>query len=551
MTTLVSLDYIAILIYFILMAGIGIFFKWYVKDVNAFTKGSGAIPWVAAGISNFMAMFSTFVFVAYAGIAYEHGMVSVTVFTSTVPACIIAAVFFAKRWRRSGVSSPIEYLERRFNSKVRQSIGWIGILLRILDNMVRLYAIGIFLTAVTPLSLEWCLVISSFIVITFTLFGGLWAVSIMGTVQFVILIFTSIILFWLSLDKVGGLSMLIDKVPDHFNFFNGPKGAFFWLAVYYLMIIIKYNENWIFIQRFYSVKDEKSAEKVGYLSAILFAVVPFIFMLPPIVSYVLFPALPDKEMAYVAISSHLLPAGVMGVMIASMFAATMSSLNAEYNVIASVLSKDVYQRLFNQNASDALLLFVAKASTVLVGLLVLLGGLFIKDFGGAFEANKLFTGIFAIPIGIPLVLGIVSKRPSAIGALMTVIIGSISGLMLNSFPKYISWEMATLLETGICLVLFYGSGLIKTTNKEYKARVDEFFRQLQQKILIIPTIEASFQKALTVLYNASLAASGVLFVLMGLPSFSELSGKLTFSAGLICMLLAFASWISQKNKPKS
>lgn len=481
MTELVRLDYIAIFLYLLLMAGIGLFFKWYVKDVNAFTKGSGAIPWVAAGISNFMAMFSTFVFVAYAGIAYEHGMVSVTVFTSTVPACIIAAMIFAKRWRRAGVSTPIEYLERRFSSSVRQTIGWVGILLRILDNMVRLYAIGIFLTAVTPLSLEWCLVISSFIVITFTLFGGLWAVSIMGTVQFIILIFTSIILLYLSLAKVGGLATLISLAPEHFDFFNGPKGAIFWLAVYYLMIIIKYNENWIFIQRFYSVKDEKSAIKVGYLSALLFALIPAVFMIPPIVSYVLFPGLPDKEMAYVAISSNLLPAGVMGVMIASMFAATMSSLNAEYNVIASVLSKDVYQRLINKNATDHRLLFVAKASTVLVGLLVLLGGLYIKNFGGAFEANKLFTGIFAIPIGVPLVLGIVSKRPTVKGALLTVVVGALAGLVLNSFPEMISWEMATLIETAICLAIFYGSGFFPVKDMEYKNRVSGLFAQLSEK----------------------------------------------------------------------
>ena len=144
------------------------------------------------------------------------------------------------------------------------------------------------------------------------------------------------------------------------------------------MIIIKYNENWIFIQRFYIVKDEKAAQKVGYLTAALFLIFPIVFMLPPIVSQALMPGLPDKEMAYVAISSRLLPPGLMGVMIASMFAATMSSLNSEYNVIASVLSKDVYQRLINKKATDRQMLLVAKLSTILIGLLVLLGGLFIN-----------------------------------------------------------------------------------------------------------------------------------------------------------------------------
>jgi len=546
MTHLETLDYVAILLYLILMGAIGLFFKWYVKDINAYTKGSNTIPWIVAGISNFMALFSTFVFVAYAGIAYEHGLVSVTVFYSTIPACIIAALFFAKRWRRAGVSSPIEYLETRYNPALRQTIGWVGLVMRILDNMVRLYAIGIFLTAVTPLSFPVCLIISSLIIIFFTLYGGIWAVSIMGTVQFVILIFTSIILCWISLDFVGGLETLTQKVPDHFNFFNGPKGHFFWLGIYYIMIIIKYNENWIFIQRFYIVKDEKAAQKVGYLSAALFFIFPVIFMIPPIVSKVIMPDLPDKEMAYVAISSRLLPPGLMGVMIASMFAATMSSLNSEYNVIASVITKDIYQRLLNKKATDKQMLVTAKLSTVMVGLLVLLGGLFIKDFGGAFEANKLFTGIFAIPTGIPLIFGILSRKASPNGAMLTVILGSVAGIILNSFPTVFTWEMATLLETILCISIFYGSGLQKFKDRAYLERVAELFKRLNEKIRDIPKIDVKFERALSILYITSLVVAGILFISMGLPAIGELSGKLSVGSGFISLIFAIIMWVIRK-----
>ncbi|GAB2799506.1 Na+:solute symporter [Rhabdobacter roseus] len=547
MTSLVTLDYVSIVLYLVLMAGIGLFFKWYVKDINAYTKGSGALPWVAAGISNFMALFSTFIFVAYAGISYEYGLVSVTVLTSTVPACVIAAAVFAKKWRRSNVSTPVEYLETRFNSSLRQTVGWVGILMRILDNTVRLYAIGIFLTAVTPLSLPMSMILSSIIVIAFTLYGGLWAVSIMGTVQFIILLFTSIILFWLSLDQVGGFSAIAEKIPDHLRWFNGPKGQFFWLGVYYLMVIIKYNENWTFIQRFYSVRDEKEAQKVGYLSAALFLVTPIIFLVPPIVSRILMPELPDKEMAYVAISSLLLPPGLMGVMIASMFAATMSSLNSEYNVIASVLSKDVYQRLINKKATDKQLFLVAKIASVLVGLLVMLGALFIQDFGGAFEANKLFTGILAIPIGIPLVLGIVNRKATPRGAMLTVVVGSITGVVLNALPQYFSWEMATTLEVIVCLVIFYASGLQRPGHAAYLERVREFFKKLDTPIVDKPSVDRNFEKALKYLYAISLLFSSVLFIGMGLPYRNQLSGGLSIASGMVCLFIGLVVWWAMKN----
>ncbi|MFW5756760.1 MAG: sodium:solute symporter family transporter, partial [Tangfeifania sp.] len=390
--------------------------------------------------------------------------------------------------------------------------------------------------------------ISSVIVIFFTLYGGIWAVSIMGTIQFVILIFTSIILMWLSLDVVGGLNEITQKIPDHFNWFNGPKGHFFWLGVYYVMIVIKYNSNWIFIQRFYIVKDEKSAQKVGFLSAGLFLVFPIIFMIPPIVSAVLFPELPDKEMAYVAIANKLLPPGLMGVMIASMFSATMSSLNSEYNVIASVLSNDVYKRLINKNATDRQMLMVAKLSTIFVGLIILIGGLFIKDFGGAFEANKLFTGIFAIPVGIPLIFGIIARKASPNGAMLTVIFGAVAGIILNSFPSVFSWEMATLIETLFCIAIYYSSSLQRFKNQAYLSRVSSLFKRLNEKITDIPKIDVRFQRALSILYITSLATAGLLFISMGMPAINELSGALAVSSGLVCFFIAAVIWLfSRKN----
>jgi SSS family transporter len=499
-----------------------------------------------------MALFSTFVFVAYAGIAYDDGLVAVTVMLTTVPACIFASVFVAKRWRRLQLVSPIEYLEVRFNGSVRQIVAWGGIVMRLLDNMVRLYAIGIFLTVVTPLSLSQSIILTGIIVTVFTLVGGLWAVTVMGTVQFVVLIFATLILLPLSLTEAGGLSNLSAQIPNHFNWFNGPKGAPFWLLIYCLMIIIKYNENWTFIQRFFCVRDEKSAVKVGYLTAALFLIFPIIFLLPAVAARVIFPDLPNSEMAYVAVSSKLLPPGLMGVMIASMFAATMSSLNAEYNAISAVLTTDIYKRIFRAKATDKELLQMAKIFTVLTGTLVLIGGIFVNRIGGAFEANKIFTGILAIPIGIPLVLGVLFRRPTPAGAILTVILGALVGLVLNMFPKILSWEMATLIETLICLAIFMVSGYVKNPTQEYAARIASFFRQITTAIPESekPTIEPKFKSALNGLFAIALAVSGFLFLLMSLPSLALTSGRLSLAAGGTCLALAILLWFFNRNKTR-
>ena len=107
MSTLQALDYAAILIYMLIMAGMGLSLGFFVKNIGDYFKGGSAIPWYVGGISNFMSLFSAFVFVAHASIAYENGFVAVTVMWCTVPATIIGATVFAKYWRRAGLSSPV------------------------------------------------------------------------------------------------------------------------------------------------------------------------------------------------------------------------------------------------------------------------------------------------------------------------------------------------------------------------------------------------------------------------------------------------------------
>lgn len=545
-----SLDYWAIGIYILLMGGIGLSFGWFIKDVGAYFKGNGTIPWLMATVTNFMGLFSTFVFVAYAGIAYEYGLVSITVFWSTVPACIIGGVWLGGRWRRTGCVTPIEYLEQRYSFSVREIMTWVGLLVRLLDNMVRLYAIGVFIAVVTPLSLEWAIIISGAIVTLFNIIGGIWTVTIMSTVQFVILILITCVLLPVSLHQVGGIDGLYQQIPEKMTWFNGPKGAFLWLSIYYVMTMIKYNENWTFIQKFFCVKDEKAAKKVGILTGILFLVFTPIFLIPAVASSLIVPGLEDPEMSYISVAVRLLPAGIMGIMFSSMFAATMSSLNAEYNVMSGVFTKDVYQRLFNAEADEKRLLAVARWATLVIGVLIAAGAIYIKGFGGAFEANKLFTGIFCIPIGIPLVLGIVSRRPNAKAAIVTISAGIVVGIVLNAFPE-VNWETATLIELAVCLLLYYLPVYGKIEEKD-KMKVDELFDALNVNIdsKKVPSISSQYVKALMTLLLVSLIVSGGLFIGMSIPNLHSMGGNLSLWAGIVSLLLAMVLWIIYKLKIK-
>lgn len=310
------------------------------------------------------------------------------------------------------------------------------------------------------------------------------------------------------------------------------------------MITLKYNGNWAFIQRFYSVRDEAAARKAGVLTAVLFLVFPAFYLLPAIAARVALPDLPDREMAYVAMSLRVLPEGVMGLMLASMFAATMSALDSDYNVMSSVMTRDVYQRLIRPAAGNRELMWVARLVTVAVGGIVLVGALFIGGFGGAFEANRLFTGLFGIPMVVPLVFGVLWRGPRPAGALATVVVGIGVGLYLHAHSE-VSWPVATLIEIAVSVATLWMSGLIESRDEAYRERVATFFTRLATPIPDTdkPLEAPEFRRALALLLAFVLAAASMLYATMGARSLAEPGGLLALVAAGTCAILAGAFYL--------
>jgi hypothetical protein len=189
--------------------------------------------------------------------------------------------------------------------------------------------------------------------------------------------------------------------------------------------------------------------------------------------------------------------------------------------------------------------------TLGVGTLVTIGALFVGGFGGAFEANKLFTGLFAIPMAIPLLFGLLLRKPQPWGALATVVVGISVGLVLNANPK-ISWEASTLIEIAVCLGVFVASGFLGNRSVAYENRVNGFFLKLAtpSDSLSVDPANSQLQAAMNRLYALALVITGALFLSMSIPSIHQLSGKLAVFGGIICMVAAVGVFIYSRNIKK-
>ncbi len=140
------------------------------------------------------------------------------------------------------------------------------------------------------------------------------------------------------------------------------------------MVSFGYNTS-AMAQRYFSVDTERSARKVALLCCGLFFVGAFLWFIPPMAMRVVYPDLRTvwpslanpSEGAYAVASLTLLPHGLIGVMLAAMFSATMANLSAQFNLKSAILSKDLYQALLRKNAGDRELLVAGWVTTFLVG----------------------------------------------------------------------------------------------------------------------------------------------------------------------------------------
>ena len=542
---LTSLDYTAIGIYLVLMAGIGGVLGLYVKNVKEYFAGGNAVPWHLGAVSNYMTMMSTFVFVAHAGIAYKDGLVAIVILWSAVPAALAGTAFLAHRWRRAGLVTPVEYLEQRYSSAVRQITSWGGVAFRLLDNMVRLYALGVFVSGTLGCSMNQAIAVCGGIVIVYTMIGGLWAVVVTDAVQCAILLMITAVMVPLALSAVGGIGVLTDSLPHHFTWTYGSKGTFWFLFVYYAMVLIKYNGNWAFIQRFYCTSDERSARKMGLMSAVLFFIFPIIFLVPAIAAAILVPNLVNPEEAYVRVCKLLLPSGTMGLMIAAMLSATMSTLSAEYNVTAGVLTRDIYRRLFRPQAENREQMLVARLMTVTLGTLIIFGAMQVPRFGGAFEVNKTLMGLIGVPLVVPLLCGVLWRRPKPWGAVAAIVLGIFAGLVFQHLTS-LNWETATFYQMLVCLGVLAISALGESRNADYQERVRIFFVRLQTPIkesegAVSDSLHG--HRAIMLLFAIAIGLSGLLFVGISLFNVTLKSGQFTLLAGTICCALAGFLWL--------
>lgn len=449
-------DYLIIACFFMALPFIGAYFSGRMKDIKDFFSGGAALPWWLAGVSFYMASFSAFAFVSYSDMAYTNGLSSFFIYWCHIPAALISALIFAARWRRASTTSPLEYIKERYGDVMRQCLAWIGLPLRVIDNSTRLFAIASLVTGSLGLALGkrwgifhpgqemyWMVILSGIIILVYSFMGGLWAIVVTDFVQFLVMLTAVVVLLILSLQAVaehGGMAQFTAQVsqqdPNFFKVLNttpqmriDAQYMISWLVI----ISLSLSSSWALVQRYYSVKTDREARKVGILMVVLAAMTPLLLFLPALLARLYMPGITGKNMVYAQICKELLPAGMIGMLVAAMFSATMSTLAGDFNAMSAVITSDIYRPL-RPRASQREYLLAGRIFTVVVGIVIIGMTLLIVRL---FELNPHITlfglmtrlfGTFLPPIAIPMLVGLWNRRFNNTSGLCGLILGIASGL---------------------------------------------------------------------------------------------------------------------------
>ncbi|HUV41214.1 MAG TPA: sodium:solute symporter family protein [Sedimentisphaerales bacterium] len=399
-TTLQQIDWFFIITFFVvsLIVGIAVSRRAGTSSSEFFLSGR-VMPWWLLGVSMVATTFSTDTPNLVTDIVRQNGVSGNWVWWAFLLTGMLTVFVYARLWRRSGVTTDIEFYELRYSGKAAVFLrGFRAIYLGVFFNIVIMAAttlaaikIGGVMLGLSPLQ---TVVIAAVVTVAYSALGGLRGVLITDFFQFIIAMFGAIMAAKISLEHqaVGGLKGLLSNanISGKLNLIPDFSDTNLLMSVFIIPLAVQWWSVWYpgaepggggyLVQRMLAAKDEKNAVGATLLFNIAhYALRPWPWIIVALCSIVVFPNLeslksafpnvnPDiirNDLAYPAMLTFL-PHGLLGLVIASLIAAYMSTISTHLNWGSSYIVNDFYKRLINTRASERRLVLVGRVSTVLL-----------------------------------------------------------------------------------------------------------------------------------------------------------------------------------------
>jgi Na+/proline symporter len=561
---MIWIDWLVVLAYLILTLALGLYLsrKASTSLVDFFVSGR-SLPWWLAGTSMAATTFSIDTPLYIAGVVGSRGIAGNWEWWSFGIAHVVMIYVFARLWRRSEIVTDAELTELRYGGTMGAVLRGIkAFLFAVPINCIGIgYAMLAMVKVVTALQLWesagldpgpygklWSVVGISLLVLVYAGFSGLWGVVTTDFFQFFLGLFGAIVVAIAAVAHVGGMGPLIDQVSTQFGAetlamvpltWGGEGGWVQWsetagitASTFCTYIFLQWwafrrsDGGGEFIQRLAASKDEAEAEKAAWFFNILHYVIrtwPWIVV--ALVALVVFPNLEDRELGYPLLMLEFLPPFLLGLVVASLVAAFMSTVSTLINWGASYLTNDLYGRFMRPEATQAELVLAGRGASVLVTVLGAIAAFFSED------VTTIFRLVIAIGTGpgLVLILRWFWWRINAAAELASMVAGFVIGLLTSVVPVFTieDFGLRLLVTTALTSVIWVTA--MVCTPPESDATLDRFYakvrpggpgwRQQQQRspTLTWDVVPLSLQlqqvvAALALLFGSMFAVGGFLLL---------------------------------------
>lgn len=417
--TISTLDWIIIISFLVLFAGIGIYVsKQAGKDSKAFFLSGRNMPWWLLGVSMVATTFAADTPNFVAGVIREDGVFGNWIWWSFLLTGMLTVFFYARLWRKSGITTDLEFYELRYSGKSAAFLrGFRAIYLGIFFNIVIMA--NVCLAAIKighvmfGLSSWEVLLIASPVVVIYSAFGGLKGVLLTDFVQFIIAMVGSIwaTIYIVNMPEIGGIEKLLSTpavaaktamLPD----FSNPELL---IPLLIVPLAVQWWSVWYpgaepggggyIAQRMLAAKNEKHATWATlFFNFAHYALRPWPWIIIGLASIIIYPnieslqaAFPNLDPAFVKNDLSypamltFLPAGLLGIVVTSLIAAFMSTISTHLNWGSSYVVNDFYARFVRPHATDKEQVAVGRISTVVMMIFAALLALVLEEARDGFN----------------------------------------------------------------------------------------------------------------------------------------------------------------------
>lgn len=432
-----TIDFIVLIGIICLLLAIGLSGRSTSNSTEEFFLAGRKLNWNQIGFSLFATNFSASAIVGLTGAAYITGIAIYNYEWVGILAMVFFALVLVGVVRRSEVYTIAEFLDRRYDGRIKAIYTvFIIFLLVFVDMAASLYAGGLLLSQFLPgISLSLLILVVMGLAISYSLVGGLNAISRTDQIQSIIIIIGALLISYFTYHKVGGLTQFVESAPEGFltlirplddravpwiGIFTGISvlGAYFWFV----------NQN--IVQWVLSARSEQDARRGLLLAGSLKLIVLFIIILPGVAAIAFIPELSDPDTVYPALMVELLPPGLLGLVLAGFLAALMSNTDSTVHAASTILTMDFVKPRFGELSSQQLV-WVGRGITLLILGFSAIWAPMIGNFGTLFEYIQGLLSYAVAPFVVVYLGGVFWEGATTKAALSALVVGFLGAITLG------------------------------------------------------------------------------------------------------------------------